>query len=148
MAVNTFFKQKTGMKHLIAIVLLCTATHAVAQSTAKTDTAKAHAPVFMYVEQMPTQSYDLNKYVSEHIKYPNEARENNVEGRVIVKFVVNEDGTLSDVTVVRGIGAGCDEEAVRMVRSMPSWNAAKQGGNKVKCYYTLPVIFKLEYEKK
>ena len=102
----------------------------------------------MYVEQMPTQSYDLNKYVSEHIKYPNEARENNVEGRVIVKFVVNEDGTLSDVTVVRGIGAGCDEEAVRMVRSMPPWNAAKQGGNKVKCYYTLPVIFKLEYEKK
>ena len=104
--------------------------------------------VYTYVEQMPTQTYDLNKYLQDSLHYPKEAQANNVEGRVIVQFVVNEDGTFSDVKVIRGIGAGCDEEAIRVVKAMPRWNAARQSGNKVKCRYALPITFRLEEDKK
>ena len=72
------------------------------------------------------------------------AKENNIQGRVSVKFVVNEEGNVSDVQVVKGIGGGCDEEAVRVVKKMPSWKARKQNGRAVKVWYTLPITFKLE----
>ena len=101
------------------------------------------AMIYSYVEQPPNPTFDVNKYLRDHTKYPNEAKEKNVEGRVVIKFVVNEDGSISDVSVVRGIGAGCDEEAKRVVAAMPYWNAARQKGNKVKCYFIQTVTFKL-----
>jgi len=67
-----------------------------------------------------------------------------VEGKVFVEFVINRDGTLVDVRVVRGIGAGCDEEAVRVVQSSPPWKPGKQRGKPVRQKYTLPIQFKLQ----
>ncbi|HBK89552.1 MAG: energy transducer TonB [Cyclobacteriaceae bacterium] len=83
------------------------------------------------------------KFVSDKIKYPAQARRMGIEGRVFVEFVINKDGSLSDVRAIKGIGAGCDEEAVRIVQSSPAWSPGKQRGKPVKQRYTLPIIFKL-----
>jgi protein TonB len=83
------------------------------------------------------------KYVGEKIKYPAQARRMGIEGRVFVEFVINKDGSLSDVKAIKGIGAGCDEEAVRIIQGAPSWTPGKQRGKPVKQRYTLPIIFKL-----
>jgi len=108
----------------------------------------APAPqVFEFVEQMPEfpgGMERIQKYLAEKIRYPDQARENNVQGRVIVRFVVNETGNISDVQVQRGIGGGCDEEAVRVVKGMPKWKPGKQNGRPVKVYFTLPITFRLE----
>lgn len=100
--------------------------------------------IFTYVEQMPEFNGNVQEYLGNKLRYPDQAREAGIEGRVIVKFVVNEDGDISDANVVRGIGGGCDEEALRVVKSMPKWKPGKQNGRPVKVYFTLPISFKLE----
>src|SRR5690606_23940263 len=101
---------------------------------------------FEYVEQMPDPGYNHNAYLAKNIKYPPAAKENGISGRVMIRFVVNEDGSISGVGVVgnRRLGGGLEEEAVRVVKSMPPWKAGKQNGRAVKVYFTLPVHFKLE----
>ncbi len=99
--------------------------------------------VYTFVEQMPLPSFDMNDYLAKNIKYPTEAKKNNVQGRVIVKFIVNEDGSISDAKAIRGIGAGCDEEAVRVIQAMPNWKPGKQNGKSVKVYYSQPITFRL-----
>jgi protein TonB len=86
----------------------------------------------------------LNAYLSKNIKYPKQANENGVQGRVVLQFVVNEDGDISDIKVVRGIGSGCDQEAMRVVNSMPKWKPGKQNGKAVKVSFSLPILFELE----
>lgn len=83
------------------------------------------------------------KYVGDKIKYPAQARRMGVEGRVFVEFVVNRDGTIVDVRSIKGIGAGCDEEAVRIVQSAPAWKPGKQRGKAVRQKMVIPIIFKL-----
>jgi periplasmic protein TonB len=83
------------------------------------------------------------KYVSEKMKYPAQARRMGTEGRVFVEFIVGKDGSISDVKAVRGIGGGCDEEAVRVLQSAPSWTPGKQRGKPVKQKMVIPIIFKL-----
>ncbi len=83
------------------------------------------------------------KYVGDKVKYPAQARRMGIEGRVFVEFVIGKDGSLSEVKAIKGIGAGCDEEAVRIIQSAPAWNPGKQRGKPVKQRYTLPIIFKL-----
>lgn len=97
----------------------------------------------IFVEQMPEFVGDMNEYLSRSLTYPTMARDNNVEGKVMVQFVVNEDGSVSNAKVLRGIGSGCDAEALRVVNSMPKWRPGKQNGKAVKVYYTLPVRFVL-----
>jgi TonB family protein len=99
--------------------------------------------VYNYVEQMPAAQVDVQEYFATNMRYPEAARNNAVQGRVIMKFVVNEDGSLSDIQVLRGIGAGCDDEATRLLKNMPRWKPGKQNGQPVKTYFTLPVQFKL-----
>ncbi len=102
--------------------------------------------VFTVVEESATPKGGMQafyKFVGEKIKYPAQARRMGIEGRVFVEFVINKDGSLSDVRAIKGIGAGCDEEAVRIVQSSPAWNPGKQRGKAVKQRYTLPIIFKL-----
>jgi len=103
--------------------------------------------IFQFVEQMPEFPGGMDKvteYLSNHIRYPEQAREAGVEGRVTVRFVVNEDGDISDAQVLRGIGGGCDEEALRVIKGMPKWKPGKQNGRAVKVYFTLPISFRLE----
>ena len=107
---------------------------------------EAPPQVFTYVEQMPEPPYDVYAYMGKNTKYPPAAKENGISGRVNVRFVVNEDGSVSGVEVAgnRRLGGGLEEEAVRVVKSMPPWKAGKQNGRPVKVYYTLPVMFRLE----
>jgi len=102
--------------------------------------------IFTVVEETATPKGGMSafyKMVSDKMKYPAQARRMGVEGKVFVQFVIGKDGAISDVKVLKGIGAGCDEEAIRVVQSSPSWNPGKQRGKAVKQRYTLPIIFKL-----
>lgn len=93
----------------------------------------------------PGGEKELFKYLSENIKYPALARENNLQGRVTLTFVVNKDGRISDVTILKDpVGGGCGKEAVRVVNEMPRWVPGEANGNPVKVRYTLPVMFRLE----
>ncbi len=83
------------------------------------------------------------QFVKDNIQYPPQAKRMGIQGRVYVEFVIAKDGSLTDVHVVKGIGAGCDEEAVRIVQSAPSWNPGRQRGKPVRQRYTLPIIFKM-----
>ena len=103
--------------------------------------------IFQIVEEMPAYpggDQRLMEYVAKNIKYPQIARETGIQGRVFVGFVVEPDGSVSNVKVLRGIGGGCDEEAVRVVKSMPKWKPGKQRGKAVRVSYMLPVNFKLQ----
>ncbi len=84
------------------------------------------------------------KFLQENIKYPKEAIKHGVQGKVFVSFVVEVDGSLSDVKVLRGIGSGCDDEAIRVVKSMPKWVPGKQKGVPVRIQFNLPIDFKLQ----
>lgn len=92
----------------------------------------------------PGGDAELLKYLAENIKYPPLARENNIQGSVVLSFVVGKKGEVSDVTIVKDIGGGCGKEAVRVVQSMPKWSPGEANGNPVKVRFMLPVRFKLE----
>jgi protein TonB len=102
--------------------------------------------IFDVVETQPSPPGGMsawNKYLSDNLKYPTQARRMGVEGSVIVVFVVNTDGSIQDVEVLRGIGGGCDEEAVRVVKGAPKWEPGKQRGRPVRTRMRLPIRFKL-----
>ena len=117
--------------------------------------------IFKVVEQMPRfvgcensglKGRDLKKcaedkmldFIYTNIEYPKVAKDNGIEGRIILQFVVNRDGSISDTRVVRDIAGGCGNEAARVVNSMPTWIPGKQRGKPVRVQYTLPVTFKLD----
>lgn len=103
--------------------------------------------VFDIVEQepmFPGGQTALMKYLSEHTKYPVVAQENGVQGRITVQFVVEKDGSISDVHVLRGVDPSLDKEAVRVVKSMPRWTPGKQNGINVRVNYRVPVLFRLQ----
>jgi protein TonB len=101
--------------------------------------------VFTIVEEMPAfPDGDVVTYLAKNIKYPVVAQENGIQGRVICQFVVNKDGSIVDVQVVRGQDQSLDREAVRVIQSMPRWTPGKQRGQPVRVKYTLPVNFKLQ----
>ncbi len=107
---------------------------------------EAEEEIFQVVEndpEFPGGAEALYKYLAQNIKYPQLARENNITGRVYVTFVVERDGSVSGVRVLRDIGGGCGAEAVRVVKSMPKWTPGKQRGKAVRVQYNLPVNFSL-----
>ena len=103
--------------------------------------------VFDVVEEMPSfpgGQGALMSYLASNIKYPVVAQENGVQGRVIVSFVVERDGSISDVKVARSVDPSLDREAQRVVKSMPKWKPGKQNGSAVRVKYTVPVVFRLQ----
>lgn len=103
--------------------------------------------VFDVVEEMPHfpgGPAALQAFLSSNTKYPVVAQENGVQGRVIVSFVVERDGSITDVKVVRSVDPSLDREATRVVRSMPRWSPGKQNGSAVRVKYTVPVVFRLQ----
>ena len=103
--------------------------------------------VYQMVEQMPQYTGGeeaMMKYVAENIKYPQAAKDKNISGRVFVSFVIEKDGSVSNVKVVRGIGGGCDEEAARVIKEMPKWKPGMQKGKPVRVNYMMPIFFKLD----
>ncbi len=102
--------------------------------------------IFDVVETQPNPPGGMagwNQYLSKNLKYPTQARRMGIEGTVIVVFVVNTDGSIQDVEVLRGIGGGCDEEAVKVVQEAPKWEPGKQRGRPVRTRMRLPIRFKL-----
>ena len=103
--------------------------------------------IFQIVEEMPSfpgGEQKLLEYVAKNTKYPQIARDSGIQGRVFIGFVVETDGSISNVKVLRGIGGGCDEEAVRVIKSLPKWKPGKQRGKAVRVSYQIPVNFKLQ----
>jgi len=112
---------------------------------------EAEGVVFTIVEQMPQYpggQDGMMRYLGSNIKYPEEASEAGIEGVVYVTFVVEKDGAVGEARVLRGIGAGCDEEAVRVVRAMPKWEPGMQRGKPVRVQYNLPIRYKLNTSEK
>lgn len=103
--------------------------------------------IVSFAETMPSFEGGLSefyKFVGTHLKYPAQARRMGIEGKVFVYFVVDKDGSLSDVKIVRGIGAGCDDEVLRIVGISPRWHPGKQRGVPVRVRMMLPITFKLQ----
>ncbi len=102
--------------------------------------------IYSVVENMPEfpgGKKAFFKYLSDNIKYPAQAKKKGIQGRVFINFTVEKDGTISDINVLRGIGGGCDKEAVRVVKTMPRWIPGKQYGKAVRVNFNLPVKFVL-----
>lgn len=103
--------------------------------------------VFTVVQQMPEfpgGQASLLKYLATRIKYPAIAQENGIQGRVSCSFVVDTDGSLKNIEVIRGIDPSLDREAVRVIREMPKWNPGVQNNMAVAVKYTVPVTFRLQ----
>ncbi len=108
--------------------------------------ADPDAPL-MLVEQMPEYpggKEALFAYIGKELKYPEEAIDKDIEGTVIISFVVERDGSIGEAKVLRGLGGGCSEEALRVVKSMPTWRPGVQGGKVVRTSFNLPIRFKLQ----
>ncbi|EAY29247.1 energy transducer TonB [Microscilla marina] len=96
------------------------------------------------VQAAPKGGYTaFYKYVQKNLKYPPQARRIGIEGKVVVQFIIEKDGSLTDIKVLKGIGSGCDEEAVRVLKAAPHWNPGKQRGNPVRVRRALPIKFSL-----
>lgn len=140
------------MKYLnglsIVTILLFTSLAVYAQNDSGTENLllESKDAIFEIVEEMPAPpggSRALYEYFEKKLSYPIAAIERGVEGRVYVNFVIEKDGSITNVKVSQGIGSGCDEEAVRLVKSMPKWNPAKRHGQPVRVRYSIPVVFEL-----
>ena len=87
---------------------------------------------------------ELMNYLNENIQYPVEAAKQGIQGRVVVKFVVNKDGSIADLEVLRGVESSLDKEAIRVIKAMPKWEPGKVDGKNVNVKYTIPVTFRLK----
>ena len=113
----------------------------------KVEQKEEETKVFEVVEQMPQfpgGDAALMQYLSSHIKYPVVAEENGIQGRVVCTFVVERNGSITDVRVVKSVDPSLDKEAVRVIKSMPNWIPGKQNGSAVRVKYTVPVTFRLQ----
>ncbi len=100
--------------------------------------------IFMVVEDMPQfPGGNVTKWIAKNVKYPQLAQENGIQGKVFIKFVIEKDGSITDVQVSRGVDASLDKEAVRVIKAMPKWKPGKQRGKAVRVSYTLPINFQL-----
>lgn len=102
------------------------------------------SPIFTAVEhepEFPGGMQKFSKFLQNSIRYPAEAHDKNIQGKVFITFVVEKDGSLTDIKVVRGIGGGCDEEAVRVMKLSPKWNPGTQNSHTVRVFYTIPLSF-------
>ncbi len=103
--------------------------------------------VFEVVESMPEfpgGEAALMEYLQKNIKYPSIAADNGIQGRVIINFVVNKDGSIVDPEIIKSLDPSCDKEAMRVIKAMPKWKPGRQRGKTVRVKYTVPVLFRLQ----
>lgn len=155
--IKHFLSSEASRKRLLVLVpaamlALAAAVPAAAQirivddPVVPVDTTRSKSKVYTAVEEAPKfpgGDAALYKWLSNNIRYPEQAVKNNVQGRVMLQFVVQSDGTIGQVKVVRGKDKDLDAEAVRLVKSMPVFSPGRMNGTPVNCWYTLPIIFKL-----
>jgi protein TonB len=94
--------------------------------------------------EFPGGERELLKFLSKNLKYPSMARDAGITGIVYVSFIVWKNGSVTDIAIKRGIGGGCDEEVIRVLKLMPKWKPGEQNGKKVNVAYRMPVVFKLK----
>ena len=119
----------------------------VATGPVVVEEASDEGEIFQVVEQMPEfpgGMQALMAYLSKNIQYPSVAQDNGIQGRVLVSFVVNKDGSIVDPEVIKSVDAALDKEAMRVIKAMPKWNPGKQRGKPVRVKYTVPVLFRLQ----
>jgi protein TonB len=122
-------------------------SYARALSAKKVSNNKEEAEPLTFVEQMPEYpggQMAMNTFLKQNLQYPKLASEMGISGKVYVQFTVDEQGNIGNIKILRGLGAGCDEEAIRVIKLMPKWLPGKQNGTSVKTYFTLPIIFNLQ----
>ena len=139
-----------GKNGVLEITSKSAVTKSAAMHAAKEKLGKSPDEVFVVVEQQPEfpgGAEALMKFLGENIIYPEEAHKNGIQGRVIVNFVVNKDGSLSDTKIVRGQDPSLDAEAIRVIATMPNWKPGMQRGEAVNVRYTLPIVFRLNEDK-
>ncbi len=133
------------MKYPITIVLIALLSMgAYAQSVKDNDSivlSEKEKPRY------PGGDSELKKYLSLSLHYPNPALEQKIEGEVMIGFLIDVEGYISDIKIIKGIGYGCDEEAMRVVKEMPQWEPARIKGKAIKVAYRLPVVFELSPSK-
>jgi protein TonB len=132
------------MKFLFVIILFLLSGTGI--SFAQIGNTKIPREIFTIVEQMPEfpgGQAALNRFLAKNLRYPKSASKNNIEGRVIARFVIETDGSISNPEIVRSLDADCDKETLRVINKMPRWNPGRQNGVAAAVYYTLPVSFKL-----
>lgn len=143
-------QKRTGRRiALLASCIISLATismNAFAVETTATNTDDKEQ-VFTVVEQMPMfpgGDAEMMKYLATSIKYPEIAVKNNEQGRVVVGFVVECDGSITDVNILRGVSPSLDKEAMRVVKEMPKWTPGKKDGSVVRVKYQVPIAFKMQ----
>ena len=146
------------IKLLFTTLILLTASFTYAQAQHESDTValtnvkEIAAPgidttIYNNVEKMPTfpgGEFKMYEFLAMNIRYPQRARQDGYSGTVYVRFIVEPDGTITNIEVAKGVGGGCSEEAVRVVKMMPKWIPGEAFGKKVRVTYTLPVNFRLQ----
>ena len=126
----------------VLALLLMVNTNAMAQNKkAANDKVLEKAEV---MPEFPGGEQAMMDFVAKNVQYPKEAMEKEISGRVLVGFIVEKDGSISETEIVKGIGGGCDEEAVRVVKAMPKWKPGKEKGKPVRVSYMMPIFFKLQ----
>ncbi|HXB11168.1 MAG TPA: energy transducer TonB [Bacteroidia bacterium] len=133
-------------KLLILLLIACPLSFVYAQdnTTPKVDTNM----IFTFVQMKPSFKGDLYKYIADNIVYPKDAIDKNITGTVYITFVVERDGSLSGVKVIRGVYASLDDEAVRVMQRMPKWTPGTQNGHNVRVQYNIPIRFELRDNNK
>ena len=130
-------------KTIYLLFLLMVLVGASAQNPKTSNKAEAYT-VVEKMPQFPGGEDSLNTFIGRNLHYPVIAQENGIQGTVIVRFVVKNDGSIGDVEIVRSLEPPCNKEVIRLVKSMPKWSPGKQNGVAVAVWYTLPVHFHLE----
>ncbi|MBQ5891053.1 MAG: energy transducer TonB [Bacteroidales bacterium] len=106
--------------------------------------------IFFVVEvqpEFPGGMDSMYAYIVKNLKYPEAAKEKGIEGRVFVSFIIEKDGSISNILIKRAIGGGCEEAAVEMIKNMPKWKPGKQRGKPVRFQFVLPIKFELPKDK-
>ncbi len=113
--------------------------------------AKTNLPddkIYTFVEEAPSfgkkeKNAELYEFISKNLRYPEEAKRKGIEGKVFSKFVVEKDGSVTNVEIVKGVGYGMDEETLRVMKMSPNWNPGTQDGKPLRVSYVVPILFKL-----
>jgi TonB family protein len=135
-----------NVQYTLPVTFQLSAVSEISQKTQSVNSEVDANGAYNVVEEMPEfpgGNNELMKYLTSSIKYPAEAVESAFQGRVVVSFIVNKDGSISDIKVLRGVASALDKEAIRVVSAMPKWIPGKMKGEAVRVKYTLPVTFKL-----
>ena len=137
------------IRSITALLLICSitfATQAQTKSTQKSNVAPKDAPVKVASQPaaFPGGVHAFYTFLARNIKYPRLVKEKKAQGKVYLTFVVEKDGRLNDIKILRGIGYGCDEEAIRVMKTSPRWSPGRQHGKLVRQQYTVPIKFSLQ----